>query len=157
MNTDFYKGLPQKRMASGALLFNDSGEFLLLKPTYKDVWLIPGGVTEENESPKLCCKREIKEELGLDINIGRLLVVDYNSYPEEPEKTEALMFVFDAGVLKKEEINSIVLQQEEASEYGFFAKNNLPKLSSSLHMRIQEALLQLERYDDPYRENSVRV
>jgi 8-oxo-dGTP diphosphatase len=43
---DFYAALPAKRMASGALYFNNRGELLIVKPTYRAAWLIPGGVVE---------------------------------------------------------------------------------------------------------------
>jgi 8-oxo-dGTP pyrophosphatase MutT (NUDIX family) len=36
---------------------------LLLEPTYKNDWEIPGGIIEDNESPKECCEREVFEEL----------------------------------------------------------------------------------------------
>jgi 8-oxo-dGTP pyrophosphatase MutT (NUDIX family) len=35
----------------------------LLEPTYKEDWEIPGGIIEENESPREACKREVLEEL----------------------------------------------------------------------------------------------
>jgi hypothetical protein len=38
-------------MAAGALFFNHRDEILILKPTYRDDWLIPGGVVELDESP----------------------------------------------------------------------------------------------------------
>lgn len=44
--------LPKKYMASGALLFNEAGELLILHPTYKDRWEIVGGIVEANESPR---------------------------------------------------------------------------------------------------------
>jgi len=116
--------LPKKRMGSGCLLFDSSGRVLLVKPTYKPVWEIPGGVVELNESPKQCCQREIKEEIGLAVKIGDLLVVDYNSH--EDIKTESLMFIFNGGILTEEEIENIHLKPDELSEYGFFRQDSLP-------------------------------
>lgn len=46
----YYKNLPQKRMAVAALFFNERGEILILKPSYKEDWILPGGVVELNES-----------------------------------------------------------------------------------------------------------
>jgi len=43
---DYYKSLPMKRMGSGALFFDSAGRILIVKPSYKDVWEIPGGVVE---------------------------------------------------------------------------------------------------------------
>ena len=127
--------LPKKRMGAGCLLFNEQGKILLVKPTYKSGWEIPGGVVEENESPRECCHRELHEELGLERKIGALLVVDYNH--ETDEKTESLMFIFDGGILYGQEIASIKLPQDELSEFCFFTRQRLPEeMTASLRRRI---------------------
>ena len=36
-----------------------------------DVWLYPGGHVEDTETPDEALVREVKEETGLDIEIGR--------------------------------------------------------------------------------------
>ena len=97
MTTDFTAGLPRKRMGAAALLTDDRGRVLLVEPTYKDYWEIPGGVVEAGESPLTAVTRELAEELGLSLRPGRLLVVDW--VPPRPERTEGLMLVFDGGVL----------------------------------------------------------
>jgi len=74
---EYYKTLPKKRAAVGALIFNHSDQLLIVKPNYRDRWLIPGGVVEENESPRAGCAREIKEELSLDLVVNDLVCVDY--------------------------------------------------------------------------------
>src|SRR5690348_12741014 len=109
----FYESLPRKRMGAGCVFFNVDGEVLLVKPTYKEGWEIPGGVVEDNESPKWCCEREILEEIGLEVSVKRLLIVDYNSYPQETDKTESLMFIFDGGVLSDDELATINLREDE--------------------------------------------
>ncbi|WP_243704775.1 NUDIX hydrolase [Micromonospora sp. KC723] len=64
-------------------------------PTYKDVWEVPGGTVEPDESPADACTREIKEELGLSVPMGTLLCVDW--VPASPPWDGGLMFVFDGG------------------------------------------------------------
>ena len=80
MNPDEYiVDLPKKRMAVGVLLFNNAEELLVVKPTYKENWSIPGGVCDENESLRETAIREVKEETNLDIKKVQLLCVDYMS------------------------------------------------------------------------------
>lgn len=48
---------------------------------FKDGWEFPGGKIEASESKENALKREIKEELAVDISVGSLLkTVDYD-YP----------------------------------------------------------------------------
>ena len=46
---EFYYNLPKKRMAAGAIFRDDQKRILFLKPNYKDVLEIPGGIVEEDE------------------------------------------------------------------------------------------------------------
>ena len=89
--------LPRKTVAGGALIRDRAGRILFLEPTYKPTLDIPGGIAEYDESPYDACCREVKEEIGLDLEIGRLLVVDW--VPALGPWTDALAFVFDGGVL----------------------------------------------------------
>lgn len=110
--------LPKKYMAAGALLFNEAGDLLILHPSYKNRWEIAGGIVEANESPRAACQREIKEELGLDIEVTRLLCIDYSINVEDVEN---LQFVFDGGVLTKEQIDAIHFPDDEIKEYEFIS------------------------------------
>ena len=79
-----------------------SGRILLVDPTYKPDWDLPGGMSEANEPPAETVRRELNEELDLDLHVGRLLCVDWVS-PHGPWD-DSLMFVFDGGTLSHGEI-----------------------------------------------------
>ena len=68
---------PTAQVATGLVFTDEAGRILLVKPTYNDVWHLPGGVVEAGESPAAAAIREVKEELGLDVEAGRLMGVDY--------------------------------------------------------------------------------
>lgn len=104
-------GLPRKRMGAGAMFVDELGRVLLVEPTYKDYWELPGGVVEAGESPHAAVVREIREELGLTLPVGRLLVVDW--VPPGLYPSDGLMLVFDGGVLGAHQTAEIVLQAEE--------------------------------------------
>lgn len=95
---EFYRNLPRRRMAAGLLVTDDEDNVLLLETTYKQNWEIPGGVCEPGESPRRTAMREVKEELGLTMSPGRLLVFDHRSEPEP--KGDAIMLIYDGGVLR---------------------------------------------------------
>jgi 8-oxo-dGTP pyrophosphatase MutT (NUDIX family) len=141
VRTDF----PGKRVAAGVLYRDASGQLLLVKPTYRDHWSIPGGVIEEGESPQEGCRREVREELGVDLPIGRLLVVDYTA----PDATigDSLQFLFDGGVLGPGEIARIHLSPEELSAFLFAPRREAQQLlgSGKLARRFPAALRALDR------------
>jgi mutator protein MutT len=62
------------KLGCGALIINDNNQVLLIKrgskaKSERGVWSRPGGGVEEGESPEEAVKREIKEELGIEIEI----------------------------------------------------------------------------------------
>jgi 8-oxo-dGTP diphosphatase len=105
------------RSAACAIILNDDNELLIVKPTYRKDWLLPGGCIELNESPSSACNREIKEEIGLNLNVDRLLCFEYQS--EHDGKTESLQYTFYGGIISSNEIASIKLQESELMEYRF--------------------------------------
>lgn len=150
--TSYLESLPKKRMGAGCLFFDEQDRVLLVKPTYKPGWEIPGGIVEQNESPRQCCQREVKEELGIDREIGGLLVVDYNS-PRE-DRTESLMFIFQGGSLTTSEIQLIQLRRDELSEFRFFTPETLPKeMTSILRNRVLMAWQQAKKQNGIYLED----
>jgi 8-oxo-dGTP pyrophosphatase MutT (NUDIX family) len=126
--------LPRKREASGALFFDEHGRVLIVDPTYVEGWDYPGGIVEPDEGPYAAACREIREELGLTRQLGRLIAVDW-----EPRTTsipiEGLITVFDGGVLSAEEIASIRLPPRELKAYDWCPIDQLDKRLPALYAR----------------------
>ena len=136
---DLTAAFPKKYLSAGALFFDERGALLLVKPTYKDGWEIPGGIVEQDESPKQACAREIKEELGLEVTIGRLLVLDYQS--RAGARSDSLQLVFLGGTLTPAMIEAIRLPAAELSEYRFIAPEAASLLlHESLSLRVAGCL-----------------
>lgn len=151
-NNFYWDSLPKKRMGAGCLFSDEQNRVMLVKPTYKPDWEIPGGIVELNESPKQCCQREVREELGIEKDIGGLLVVDYNSQMEG--RTESLMFIFNGGVLTASEIKSIQIPRDELREFRFFTHEILPdEMMSILRIRVLMVVRQASKDICIYLEN----
>jgi len=109
-------GLPAIPVSAGALIFDRAGRLLILKPTYKSGWTIPGGVMEaDGETPWQACQREVAEECGLDVRAGRLVCMDFR-YPR-PGKPGGIRYLFDCGSFSDATLAAIVVQPEEISQY----------------------------------------
>ncbi len=78
----------RKRVSADAIVRDSSGRILLVDPTYKADWDLPGGMAEANEPPADAVRRELLEELGLDLQVGALLCVDLVS-PTDPGTTSS--------------------------------------------------------------------
>jgi len=67
-----------------AVIFDAHGRIFTTQRGYgdwKDWWEFPGGKIEPGETPQQALKREIREELDADIEVGSLLqTIDYD-YP----------------------------------------------------------------------------
>ncbi len=111
--TDLSRTFATPRVAAGALFFDSAGRVLLVHPTYKDTWDIPGGYVERGESPAAACRREIAEELGLDRHPQRLIAVDWAPHEREGDK---LLFLFDCGDLGDDE-QGIHLDDDELDKW----------------------------------------
>jgi 8-oxo-dGTP diphosphatase len=108
--------LPGIPVSAGALIYDRAGRLLILKPTYKSGWTIPGGVMEaDGESPWEACQREVREETGLEVSRGRLVVMDFRR-PKEA-RPGGIRFLFDCGQVSDAALADLKLQPEEISEF----------------------------------------
>jgi 8-oxo-dGTP diphosphatase len=132
--------LPRIPASAGALLFDGAGRLLIVNPTYKAHWTIPGGVMEsDGESPWEACRREVREEVGLSVSSGRLVAVDF--LRPKPSKPGGMRFLFRCGVLDEAQLGRIVLQADELSEFQFAEPARaLDLLSGPLRRRVGAAL-----------------
>jgi 8-oxo-dGTP diphosphatase len=119
----WFAGLPGVVIAAGALITDPADRVLLVKPNYRDLWALPGGVCEYGEPPQVGCGRELAEELGLEIEVGRLLATDW-SQPYGVAARPIMHFVFDGGQL--DDGAGIVIQESELDGFRFTPAAELP-------------------------------
>jgi 8-oxo-dGTP diphosphatase len=138
--------------AAGALFLDDEGRVLIVEPTYKARWEIPGGRVERGETPRAACVRELREELGLDLPLGRLLVVDWAPNVRD----EHVRFVFDGGTLTEEQLDAIELAPDELSSWAFLPPEEMfVMMTPRLVRRVTAALEARERGVTAYLEHGV--
>ena len=132
--------LPAIPVSAGALIFDRAGRLLILKPTYKSGWTIPGGVMEaDGETPWEACRLEVREECGIDVRQGRLACMDFRR--PGPDRPGGIRFLFDCGDVGDESLAAIVIQPEEVSGYRLAAPPDaLPLLRGPIRRRVRAAL-----------------
>jgi A/G-specific adenine glycosylase len=75
--------LPHKRIGV-AVIYNDAGQILIDRRPEKGLlgglWEFPGGKIEPNETVEACIKREILEEIDIEIEVGEHLITIDHAY-----------------------------------------------------------------------------
>ena len=94
-----------------AVIFDEQGRIFATQRGYgewKDWWEFPGGKIEAGETPQQALKREIREELEAEIEVGELMkTIDYD-YP----KFHLTMHCFKCRL-----IGGLTLKEHEAAKW----------------------------------------
>lgn len=150
-NPGIAQRLPRKRVAGGALIRDRAGRILFVVPGYKPFLDIPGGIADADESPLAACRREVREEIGLDLPISRLLVVDW--MPTHGIWPDGLMFIFDGGQLDDDQAEALKPTDDELTGLRFLTyEEAVGQLRPSMARRVGSALHALTEGQPRYAE-----
>jgi ADP-ribose pyrophosphatase YjhB (NUDIX family) len=119
-------GIDYVGVGCGAFIINEKNQLLLLKRNKKcrnkaGYWTIPGGRIEFFEKIEDALKREIKEELDIDIKIIKLLSVTNDIIKEENQHWVSPQFL--CKIVKGTPKN---LETDKCDEIKWFDINNMP-------------------------------
>ncbi|QBI54309.1 NUDIX domain-containing protein [Streptomonospora litoralis] len=149
----FFEGLPRTRGAAAALLRTADERLLLVKPTYKPGWSLPGGVIEEGESPLAACRRECAEELGFTPELAELVGVDWVPPELSPNHRPATVFVF-SGTLTVSDFARVRLPADELGDAVLARPQELAELlDARVHRRVEAAVAAAGKGRTCYLEN----
>jgi 8-oxo-dGTP diphosphatase len=119
------------RTGAFGVIFDADRRVLLCHRRDIDAWNLPGGGVEAGESPWDAAVREVREEVGLDVEIVRLTGLYW-----KPETTE-IVFNFECRIRSGTPTTS-----DEADEVGYFSVEELPPNTAPKQVeRIHDALL----------------
>nr|WP_107473985.1 NUDIX hydrolase [Streptomyces sp. TP-A0874] len=142
----YIASLPKVLAAAMTVLRDDRGSVLLVKPDYgdDDCWLLPGGTVEsdQEETPRQAARRETAEEIGLTVDIGALLAVDWVTGRQRPPM---ISFVYDGGVLTAPRLSGIRLQPDELTDWRLVPPEELDDYLPPHMARSVRAALAVQR------------
>lgn len=118
------KGYITPKISTGAVVFNEQDELLLVYHALRHYWVCPGGNIDVGYTATATVRKEVREETGLLVTPLALIAVNdclHQGYVY-PWHTYALMFYcrLDGGELAP--------QTKEIAEARFFAREALPTL-----------------------------
>jgi 8-oxo-dGTP diphosphatase len=122
----------------GAVIVDDQGQILLLDHVFRPEggWGIPGGFLSKGEQPEAALRRELREEVGIELRDVELLFARTLFRPGQIE------FYFRAKAFGRPEPCSF-----EIKSAGWFAVDDLPvELSKDQRRLIRRALTPSENY-----------
>ena len=105
-------------VTAGAIIFNDKGEVLLLKHRFRagSGWGLPGGFMEKGEQPIDALRRELREEIGMEVDDVKVFAARSFKKPKQVE------------VLFRGRANAQVRSQTvEVERAEWFAIDSLPE------------------------------
>jgi 8-oxo-dGTP diphosphatase len=126
------KHTPTHRVGVFAIIFDDQGRVLLSRRSDSGWWNLPGGGVEPDEAVAEGLAREVREETGLEVEIGRLIGV-YS----KPQKSEVVL-TFEARITGGQAAPS-----DEADLQQWFPTDAMPaeKFLPKHRERVEDALL----------------
>ena len=111
----------QQLKVSSAVIIEKDNKILLLKRAHnpwEGFWYLPAGFVEFDEDPKMGGIREVKEEIGLDVQINAMF---HEYFYDDDPRGNGLLLVYLSKVL-----NWNYVQSDEITDYRFFSVHQIP-------------------------------
>jgi 8-oxo-dGTP pyrophosphatase MutT (NUDIX family) len=102
--------IPSYKLSVAILVLNKKGEILLVKNKTRG-WEFPGGYVDRGETIEQAAVREVKEETGADIRLGRFL-----GFEQNVEK-QTLISIFEGS-----HIGGVLKKSHETLDVGYFSE-----------------------------------
>lgn len=114
--------IPHKEIAIG-IVQREGKVLIALRPSdglLGDLWEFPGGKKEAHETLVECCKREVEEETGLQVQVGERIAVVKHTYTHFKITLHAFLCAYQGGEAhpkSSQEIRWVALH--ELSQFAF--------------------------------------
>jgi 8-oxo-dGTP diphosphatase len=123
---DFFLKKKGLRVRVAALIRDPKGKVLLIQQKKKQngYWLLPGGGIEFGESAEAALKRELREELDLEVIKSNYLLLNESIDPNKRRHLIQLVFQVSVKVL----MPKLNPKEKAISGFGYFTNNEIQKM-----------------------------
>ena len=126
-------------VAGGALIFDDAGRLLLIERTDTREWASVGGIMEPGESIEETVRREVREEVGLDLRELRFVGVfsgpGFSRTLSNGDQISMVVVAFAA----RHTGQPLAIDPDEVVQAGFFALDGLPSPMRATTLQFLDA------------------
>ena len=107
------------------------GRVLLIRHLYRQRWGVPGGLLERRETPPDAARREVREEVGINVELVGEPVVNVDA---EPRRVD---IVFRARPVDDADADEVRPRSVEILEARWFAPDELPELQFETSLALK--------------------
>ncbi len=141
------------RVISRVIIYNkNKDKIILVRNRNANFWYVPGGGWEyEKENILEAGKREIKEEVGIDIDVDRLLYVQEFQESKDRKYFETFWLSFYDGEINQNHID--LDPNGMVEEIKWFSKDELKEIKifpKELKDRFWKEIKNIKNYEDPF-------
>ena len=114
---------PKRLVVAAALVRRRADDLILMtrRPSGKHLaqfWEFPGGKVEAGEAPDETVRRELREELNIDVEVGDVFAVGHHVYPSR----EVILIVYDTCLVSGQPASM------ESQEFEWMSTQKILKL-----------------------------
>lgn len=138
-----------------AIILDDEDRVLMVKQRHegRDIWMMPGGAIEDGESAAEATAREVREETGIDVEVGRLIW----HVEEVSERGQRFVNFFlcrisggEVGLGRDPEFDD---DHQVLKEVGFMSRKDMQEVEHIYPEYLKDELWEIleqrgDRYDD---------
>ncbi len=121
-------GTPSFTVGTVAVIRDAAGRVLLLQQRHTPGWALPGGLLDPSESPEAAVTRELREELGLDVETRRLMPATPNAIIDPIARRVDVVFALDGPADMGIDVDGL-----EVLEARWFAPEALPRCQAGTY------------------------
>lgn len=134
---------PRRRIGALAVIRDEAGAVLMVKPRYKSGWHLPGGGAHADEMPHVACAREVLGDTGLVTIPVQLLALDYVPANPGANAAEGYNFIYDGGTIPSG--TAVSVPPEELTAYAWVPLGELgTHAEEAQERRIRASLAQVD-------------